>query len=169
MTHPLSRAERGAIRRQRMVCGCGGQKQPNAARCRSCMRVEFAERAMGRAISETSDDPLAMRNTAIVAVYRGTDLTLAEIGILHRLSPAQIRQIVNEAGAIDPERARRNKSKARARAWGRGVYDNVDFGPRRGGYWPDCPPELRDDFRVMRAAGIPAAEARRALDPGEQA
>lgn len=42
----------------------------------------------------------------------------------------------------------------------------------RGGrplIWPDCPPELADDYALFRRKGLRAAEARAILDPGFQA
>lgn len=100
----------------------------------------------------------AKRLVAIEALKRGK-ATQAEIGYVLGMTQQAVSRLAGEAGVRDPER----RSRMARQAWQKGHNGNLKPGPGRKPVWPDCPPELRDDYRNLRRY-MPAAEARAALE-----
>lgn len=100
------------------------------------------------------------RDRSIVAFYRKSGLSQREVAERFGISPPRVSQILGAYGARDPGR---NGTLVRER-WQRGEFDHVSFeGRGRPSVWPECPLELKDEYRrLMRT--FPAAEARRILE-----
>lgn len=95
------------------------------------------------------------RNRAMIADYLG-GLSRAEVAAKYGVHVGRVGRLFRNAGVVlpAPERARRQAAAVR--------YTRNQGG--RPAVWPDCPPELRRDYKALRRCGIPAAEARAELE-----
>lgn len=96
------------------------------------------------------------RNQALFADYQRA-LAPAELAEKYGLKRSYVKTLIYRHGVKLPadEKTRRRR------------LPPPGSGGRRK-VWPDCPPELRRVYMKLRNNGIPAAEARRTLDPGMQ-
>ena len=129
------------IKRKWWACGCPATQEntlpwvTHGVRCRACY------------------EELRARNEAMARDYMA-GLTRDEVARKYGIAMATVAMIFAKMGVklSEKEQRRRSQNEAQRRNSGR----------ERG--WPDCPHHLRDDYRVLRAAGDPPAEARSMLE-----
>lgn len=105
-----------------------------------------------------SNPPKAARNRALFRDYLG-GMKRADVAEKYGLSYGGLNRLLFRHRITLPheERSRRYICNLTGVIGGR---------PR---VWPDCPPQLTDDYALFRRKGLRAAEARAILDPGFQA
>lgn len=96
------------------------------------------------------------RNRAMIADYLG-GMTMGEVGAKYGLSVNYIGTLFSRLNVRLP----RAEWLRRCTVAGRTAPINPNG---RRGAWPECPPELRDDYRALRRKGFSAAEARDLLE-----
>lgn len=107
------------------------------------------------------------RDRALIADYVVGGLTQRELAERYGLTAGGVAEVLRRRGVkLSPgERLKRNRDRMTARQHCPEFCRARAEGLWRGrSGWPDCPPELRNHYRLYRSKGFSAAEARAAIE-----